>query len=95
VFLGRVPKRGEALWTEADRQWAIALMAYEADVCSGCGHPRSETTQIHNEFAYAGEAIRCHACAAVARASEAFTVPGANARGLLIGVKRREPEVPR
>lgn len=90
MFLGRVPARGEPLWTEDDRQWAIALLTYEADTCSGCGQPRSEATAIHNEFAYVGSAIRCHGCAAVARASETFTTPGADARGLLIGVARRD-----
>lgn len=89
MFLGRIPKRHEALWLDEDRQWAIALLAYEADLCSGCGHPRSESTEAHNEFAYRGSAIRCHACATVARSSERFTVPGADARGLLIGVTRQ------
>lgn len=95
IFLGRVPKRGEALWTDADRAWAMALLTYEADLCSGCGHPRSETTETHNEFAYVGKAIRCHACAAVGKASDPFTVPGADARGLLIGITKRESEAPR
>jgi hypothetical protein len=95
VFLGRVPVAGEPLWLEDDRQWAVALLTYEADLCSGCGQSRSETTAIGNEDAYAGSAIRCHGCKAVAIASEVFTVPGADARGLLIGVSRRDRGVRR
>lgn len=83
------------MWTEDDRQWAVALLTYEADLCSGCGQSRSETTETHNEFTYVGSAIRCHGCKAVAAATEPFTVSGADARGLLIGVTRRDPGVPR
>lgn len=90
MFLGRVPTAGEPVWTEEDRQWAIALLTVEADTCSGCGQPRSETTVTAAEFGYVAEAIRCHGCAAVAKASDVFAAPGADPRGLFIGVTRRE-----
>lgn len=88
VFLGRIPRRGEPLWTDEDREWALALLAYEADLCSGCGQSRAETTDEDNEFSYTAQALRCHGCAAVARGSEPFTAPGADARGLLIAVTK-------
>lgn len=87
VFLGRIPRRGEPLWTDEDRAWAIALLEYEADLCSGCGQPRSETTEAANETKYTTTALRCHGCAAVARESEHRSGPLDDRKGLLIGVK--------
>lgn len=84
MFLGRIPRRSEPLWTDEDRAWAIALLEYEADLCSGCGQPRSESMAIENEFRYHPTALRCHGCAAVARESEEFS--GSNTKGLMIGV---------
>lgn len=85
MFLGRVPAPGEPLWTDEDRGWAMALLEYEADICSGCGQPRSQSTLAKNEFRYEAEALRCHGCKAVAVESENWSGP--NARGLLMGVK--------
>lgn len=87
MFLGRIPAAGEPLWTDDDRDWAMALLAYEADLCE-CGQPRSESMSPDNEFVYAGEAMRCHACKAVARESERFAQPGADHSGLFIGVTK-------
>jgi len=86
VFLGRVPVPGEALWTADDRAWAMALLEYEADLCSGCGQPRSESMDKDNQFHYESTALRCHGCAAVAAESERWSSPR-DARGLLIGVQ--------
>lgn len=88
MFLGRIPRRGEPLWTDDDRDWAMALLAYEADQCPGCGQSRAETTLPENEDAYTAAAIRCHGCKAVAHGSEPFTAPGADPRGLLISVTK-------
>lgn len=87
VFLGAVPVPGEPLWTAEDRAWAMALLEYEADLCSGCGQPRSESMAAQNEFEYRPQALRCHGCAAVAKESERFSGPTADTRGLMIGVQ--------
>lgn len=51
------------IWTDADRAAAMALAAYEADLCPGCGHPLRETTDPAAEEAlYAELAARCHRC---------------------------------
>lgn len=64
----------------------MALLAYEADLCE-CGQPRSESMDADNEFAYRAEAVRCHACKAVAHGSERFAQPGDHA-GLFISVTK-------
>lgn len=65
----------------------MALLEYEADLCSGCGQPRSESMAAENEDGYRPSALRCHGCAAVARESERFSsAPNANLKGLMIGV---------
>ncbi len=89
MFLGRAVAPGEALWTETDRVYALALLAYEADVCAGCGGSREETMQPESEGMYTGEAYKCHGCAAVARASDRFSGPKDDSRGLYISVHRR------
>lgn len=58
---------GEPGWTDEDRAWALAWQDYQADQCGGCGHPLSVTTKKENQFAYGGEIVRCHACAAQTR----------------------------
>jgi len=87
VFLGRVPVPGEPLWTDEDRGWAIALLEYEADICSGCGQPHGESTLIENEFHYKPTVLVCHACRTVARQAEDLSESKANTKGLMIGVK--------
>jgi len=62
--MGRVVAPGEPAWTQEDTDLALALTAMEAEVCDGCGHPRSESMDRDAEFAYGAEAMRCHACAA-------------------------------
>lgn len=80
-----VPRSAFLGWAEDDRAWAIALLEYEADICSGCGQPRSESMDPANQFKYESEALRCHGCSAVARESENWTDPKHN-KGLMIGV---------
>lgn len=83
--MGRVVEPGEAVWTAEDRAWAIALLEYEADLCSGCGQPRTESMAAEHEFGYRAQAWRCHGCAAVAKESERFS-GSKNTAGLMIGV---------
>lgn len=72
--LGRVVRvETEPEWTGEDRDLALALTVYEADACPGCGQPLSETTKPENEVRYvAGQAIRCHHCAASARGAKLY-----------------------
>lgn len=89
IFLGRVQAAGEPLWTDDDRQWALALLEYEADLCPGCGRSRTETTHPDADGGYEGTAIRCHGCAAVARMSELHSKAPHDPRGLYISVRPR------
>jgi hypothetical protein len=86
VFLGRVPVPGEALWTAEDRAWAIALLEHEADICSGCGQPASESRAPENEFHYETTVLRCHACKTVAHKANELSESKAKPEGLMIGV---------
>jgi len=84
VFLGRVVAPGEPLWTDEDRAYALALLAHDADVCSGCGALRSETTDPAMDGRYRATPIRCFGCEAVAKASKN---PDMNPDGLYYAVK--------
>lgn len=72
VFLGRSVGEGEPLWLDDDRAWAMALMQVEADTCSGCGQPRSETMAVKIDsrgrkvpaHTYEAHALVCAACRA-------------------------------
>jgi len=68
--MGRAVRPGEPLWTEEDRAFALALLVHESEQCSGCGRPRGETTDPKMDGMYRAVAMRCHGCAAVARASK-------------------------
>ena len=72
IFLGRVPAPDEPLWSDEDREWALALLDVEADTCGGCGQPLSESYLPENEYAYTVTPSRCHACAAMSRTSRQF-----------------------
>ena len=80
----------EAEWDDDARDAAVALAAYEADLCPGCRQPLAETTDPAREDRYtAGLAVRCHRCTATERAGEKYQdspQPGA----LLIPVEYRE-----
>src|SRR5919202_1322295 len=87
-FLGREPARhvvhdpvtGRVVLVEAAAEWddearalALALIAYEADACPGCGQQLSETTKAEHEDRYVpGPAVRCHHCTAAARGAEVY-----------------------
>jgi hypothetical protein len=84
VFLGRVVADGEPLWTEEDRDYALALLAVDADRCE-CGQFRSESTAAEAEFTYRAEKLRCFCCKAIAEASERWAD---DSKGLLISINR-------
>lgn len=86
MFLGRVVQPGEPLWTDEDREWALALYEEERDACPGCGHPRSESMRPDAEFTYVAEVARCHACTPL----EAKKAQMRDAEaGLLFGTRKR------
>lgn len=82
------PAPGEPLFTDEDRDLALALYANEADACPGCGEPMSITTSPEAEGAYRADAIRCHGCAAQSRAARDVT----DTAGLLVQFSKRPPE---
>ncbi|MCT1446214.1 hypothetical protein M3G00_07795 [Brevibacterium casei] len=51
-------------WTARDRVFALALTAYEADLCHGCGQPMSMTSGDHPHD-YDIRTTRCMACAEI------------------------------
>lgn len=53
------------MWLDEDRSYALAWQAEDADRCSGCGHPMTETLDPANEEAYVGHAVVCHSCRAI------------------------------
>lgn len=71
---------------------ALALATYEADLCSGCGQPMTESMDPENERGYvAPPPHRCHACTAVAnRAEEYREVPHAH-QVLRFNAEKRAP----
>lgn len=78
------PEPGEPLFTDDDRDLALALTANERDACPGCGQPTAVSTAPEAEEAYRAEAVRCHACAAQARAAKDVDDPA----GLLVQFTR-------
>ena len=83
MFLGRVVTPGEPLWIDEDRAYALALLSYEADQCSGCGGRRSQTTDPAMDGHFKATPIRCFGCEAVAKASKN---PDLNPDGLYYAV---------
>jgi hypothetical protein len=61
----------ETEWTKDDREAALALMAWEADLCPGCNQPLSETTSPDNEERYVAKPpLLCHRCVATESATK-------------------------
>lgn len=87
--MGRIVREGEPLWLPEDRAWAFALLHVEADACPECHQPWGEATDRENEFGYTAELIRCHACAASARAVKAYQDKGGTPEGLHVHLERR------
>lgn len=83
----------EPEWDDEDRELALGLLAYEADLCPGCKQPMAETTDPANEGRYVADlAIRCHRCTAVEAAAAKYEGnPAPNA--LFIPVKLRDADM--
>ena len=75
---------GEPAWTDEDRAWVLAWQEYEADLCNGCGDSMKVTTDPANQFAYGGEPVRCHRCAAQERTGRKFADDGGDQAGIMI-----------
>ena len=78
------------MWTDEDRDIAVALALIDAERCSGCGHPVAESTDPANEYSYSVTLTRCHACVAVERETRIFAesnmVEGSVRPGALAGL---------
>lgn len=85
-----MPRPGEVLWTDEDREWALALLQVEAELCRGCGQPIGESTDPALEELWRAEVIRCHACATAGRHIESWQKEGGDAHGANVHVIRRE-----
>jgi hypothetical protein len=56
----------EAEWDDTERAWATALLDAEADECSGCGEPLSETLRPEAYQGYeVGPPAVCQGCKAL------------------------------
>ncbi|WP_191564970.1 hypothetical protein [Janibacter melonis] len=76
-------------WTRLDWLGLVALEAFEADLCPGCGQPRTYSTDDDAHRRYSVEDVTCHACAELERKQEqrkprpgrkSFPVPDAGMR---------------
>jgi hypothetical protein len=89
IFLGRPwPQPGEPLWTDEDREWALALAHVEADVCPDCRQPWSDATDAKSEGQWEAHLVRCHACHTAARTVGQFETGGGDMRGLHVNLTR-------
>lgn len=80
-------------WDDEARGLALALAAYEAELCPGCRQPLAETTAPENEGRYVAAApVLCHRCAASSMAGEAYQ-DHPHASALLLQVELRDPVV--
>lgn len=50
------------MWTDDDRDLLLALLAEEAEECSGCGQPLAQTTDPDNRGTYEVSRVTCEAC---------------------------------
>lgn len=79
-------------WTDDDRALALAIEAYEREICDGCGFPLQDTTDPLNEGRFvATGAIRCHGCLAQATAGAVYGETDKHAHTLRIPVEFRAP----
>jgi hypothetical protein len=90
--------------TKHDRLLMLALAEYEADLCEGCGHPRSESMNAEHDGRdpehvaryEAGAPFECLACAELARAQRAYaSAAGGYAEEQMQGLKWVTELVPR
>lgn len=62
--MGRIVALGDPAWTEEDTFLALEYQDWAGQICPGCGHHLSESTDPANEFRYETRDQACHACAA-------------------------------
>lgn len=61
-------KRGEPLWLDEDRDYALALQSWEDGKCDGCGEQLHESTTPEAGRLYRlDDPVICYGCAAVRR----------------------------
>ncbi len=88
VYLGMCEPGGP--WTARDRGLAEALLAYEAEECSGCGQPRHTAWDPRTEGEWEAERHICEAC----KAREALTADVKPKPGEHVTVTRVKPTSP-
>lgn len=71
-------------WSDSDRGWALALLAEEADECSGCGQPRAESYSEESEGRYSARVQVCQACLVAE-----FVQQDASGRGAKVEIIRK------
>lgn len=85
LFRGRPwPGPGEPLWTDIDRDEALALLQAEWDACRGCGQPLSESTDPDAEGCYTVDELLCAGCQVREVVAE-----GKHYRGRMLRVRRK------
>jgi hypothetical protein len=62
--MGRAVAAGDAQWTEEDTLLALEYTDWAAQLCPGCGHHLTQSTDPGNEGRYVTHDQVCHACAA-------------------------------
>lgn len=70
----RGERRPGKKWTARDRAFALALTAYEADLCQGCGQPMSMTSGEHPHD-YDIRTTVCMGCAEIEEFREGSRTP--------------------
>lgn len=85
MFRGQpLPAAGEPLWTDADRDEALALLTEDWDTCRGCGQRLSESTHPDSEGAYTVDEVMCAGCQVREAVAE-----GKGYRGRMLRVRRK------
>lgn len=74
VSVLRGDRRPGKKWTGKDTSFALALTAYEADLCGGCGQPMSRTTGDHKHD-FEVQTVTCVACDELERFKELTREP--------------------
>lgn len=82
------PQAGEPLFTDQDTEEILEYFREKALECPGCGHPRDESMAKENQFAYAAEPIRCHACKARDEAAQEWVRKRGDSAGINFSVFR-------
>ena len=76
------------MWTSEDTQAVLDYLQERSMTCPGCGLPRDETMDPEADGFFRARALRCHACAAMAREERRFTGQRHDAGGLYFAPER-------